>query len=377
MLYATLTHIIFLFMLCTNHAIFFPSTPTTNHPQHPPTCPFLHLTNPPHYLTYICTITYPIPYTTFNHYINPPQYNHHLIQPFSPTHIHDMSHLHNLHSYHKQHFYPYITHPPPPTDGTLCTHTIHKYIHYVHCRYSTPTLPPHQILFLPDTLQTLHLHHIHPSTYPTMNMTSRKTIPKLHSAHHFHPTSPHPLHTPLNNPLPHMPHINYKIALTPRLRHTPALQYPNSTKWHSPSTNNPYPNTIKTSDYWPRPANNYTSQLINTCNSKQITNQLCTNYAKFHLSPSQAQNLLPALPNLFTTTTFTIVLYIKTHMRKPKTFHFHGYYFTNKLALLKCGDIELNHGPMPNLLHTHPATHKKTPYTLFQILSNYNLNTNP
>ena len=46
-------------------------------------------------------------------------------------------------------------------------------------------------------------------------------------------------------------------------------------------------------------------------------------------------------------------------MKNPKIIHFHGYYFINKLELLKCGDIESNPGPMPNILHTHPAIHRK------------------
>ena len=46
-------------------------------------------------------------------------------------------------------------------------------------------------------------------------------------------------------------------------------------------------------------------------------------------------------------------------MENPKTLHFHGYYFLNKLILLKCGDIEPNPGTMPNILHTHHATYIK------------------
>jgi hypothetical protein len=40
-------------------------------------------------------------------------------------------------------------------------------------------------------------------------------------------------------------------------------------------------------------------------------------------------------------------------------------YFINKLTLLQCGDIEPNPGPMPNILRTHPATHKKRAKTYF------------
>ena len=78
-----------------------------------------------------------------------------------------------------------------------------------------------------------------------------------------------------------------------------------------------------------------------------------------HFSPKQIGKSIPAIPNLFTTTKFTIVIYLKINKNKPKMRHFNGYYFINKLELLKCGDIELNPGPMPNILSTHPATHKK------------------
>ena len=46
-------------------------------------------------------------------------------------------------------------------------------------------------------------------------------------------------------------------------------------------------------------------------------------------------------------------------MKNPKILHSHGYYFINKLELLKCRDKKPNPGPMPNILHTHPTTHKK------------------
>jgi hypothetical protein len=67
------------------------------------------------------------------------------------------------------------------------------------------------------------------------------------------------------------------------------------------------------------------------------------------------------MPNLFTTTKFTFLKYLKINMKKPKTLQSYGYYFINILDLLKCGDIELNLGPMPDLLQTHPATHKNEP----------------
>ena len=83
------------------------------------------------------------------------------------------------------------------------------------------------------------------------------------------------------------------------------------------------------------------------------------NHPKTHFLPKQVEIIIPTIPHLFTTTKFTIIIYIKTNTKHPKIHYFSGYYFINKLELLKCGDIELNPGPMPNILHTHPTTHKK------------------
>ena len=45
--------------------------------------------------------------------------------------------------------------------------------------------------------------------------------------------------------------------------------------------------------------------------------------------------------------------------RNPNLKHYQGYHFINSLALLQCGDVETNPGPMPNMLRTHPTTHKR------------------
>ena len=76
-------------------------------------------------------------------------------------------------------------------------------------------------------------------------------------------------------------------------------------------------------------------------------------------------NIIPALPNIFTTTKFIFTKYLKINKQKPKLLQLHGYYFINKLTLLQCGDIESNPGPMPDILRTHPAAHKKRAKTYF------------
>ena len=78
-----------------------------------------------------------------------------------------------------------------------------------------------------------------------------------------------------------------------------------------------------------------------------------------HYFPEQSISIIPALPNLFTTTKFTLIKYYKTIKKKPNCGRYCGYYFINKLALLQCGDIETNFGPMPDILRSHPTDHKK------------------
>ena len=70
------------------------------------------------------------------------------------------------------------------------------------------------------------------------------------------------------------------------------------------------------------------------------------------------------MPNL-STTKIIITKYLKIYKQKQKIIQLQGYYFINKLTLLQCGDIEPNPGPMPNILQTHPASHRKRAKTYF------------
>ena len=122
----------------------------------------------------------------------------------------------------------------------------------------------------------------------------------------------------------------------------------------------PYTQPQTGSAYRPRHLNNNAYHLINNRKHNSITSpKYIKNNKEKHFSPKQIENIIPAIPNLFTTTKYTTIVYLKTNMINPKTLHSYGYYFINILELLKCGDIEPNPGPMPNILHTHPATHKK------------------
>ena len=96
-----------------------------------------------------------------------------------------------------------------------------------------------------------------------------------------------------------------------------------------------------------------------------ITNHLPKDNTNTHFPTKQLSNIIPALPNLFTTTKLILIKYLKINKLKPKMLQLHGYYFINKLSLLQCGDIEPNPGPMPDILRTHPAAHKKRAKTYF------------
>ena len=84
-----------------------------------------------------------------------------------------------------------------------------------------------------------------------------------------------------------------------------------------------------------------------------------------HYFSKQFIKIIHALPKLFITIRFTLKRYYKTNMKKPNCKYYCGYYFINKLALLQCGDIETNIGPMPNILRSHPPDHKKRAKTYF------------
>ena len=102
-------------------------------------------------------------------------------------------------------------------------------------------------------------------------------------------------------------------------------------------------------------------KLTNDWIPNTVTNHKPNYNTNTHFSTKQLANVIPAFPNLFNTTKFIITKYLKINKQKPKIIILKGYYFINKLTLLLCGDIEPNPGPMPNILQTHPATHRKEP----------------
>ena len=107
------------------------------------------------------------------------------------------------------------------------------------------------------------------------------------------------------------------------------------------------------------------SQCTNNWIPTSITNHILRDNNTIHFAIQHLANTIPTLPNLFTTTKYILIKYLKTNNRNPKIRHLHGYYFINKLMLLQCGDIEPNPDPMPDILRTHPATHKKRAKTYF------------
>ena len=206
-------------------------------------------------------------------------------------------------------------------------------------------------------------HKSHPKNHPYLKLnshTKHKLYPKnkVASAYRRRHSTNNKKHIQ-NKHSKHKPH--------PILKHHPQPNYQLNFNPHAKYKHNPKNSTG--SAYRPRHTNKNTYHLITNWKPNSITNQIPINNSILHSSPKQAENTIPTIPNLFTTTKPTIVIYLKTNKKKSKVLHFNGYYFINKLELLKCGDIELNPGPMPNILHTHPATHKKEPrYNLFQTL---------
>lgn len=83
---ATLIHIIFLTIFCTNYDILLHNTLTTplNHKYNTYICHLHLITNPHQPLNHICNVTRFNSHISFENYINPPQYNHHIIQSFPP-----------------------------------------------------------------------------------------------------------------------------------------------------------------------------------------------------------------------------------------------------------------------------------------------------
>lgn len=80
--------------------------------------------------------------------------------------------------------------------------------------------------------------------------------------------------------------------------------------------------------------------------SNTITKPTYNDTKPMHYLSKYTQKIIHALPNLFTTSKYTLTNYYKINKKKPKIKQYHGYHFINELALLKCGDIESD--PRPN-----------------------------
>lgn len=68
---------------------------------------------------------------------------------------------------------------------------------------------------------------------------------------------------------------------------------------------------------------------------------------------------IPSLPNLFLHNYLNLIIYVIIFCRKLKIIISYGYLLSNSIFLISSRNIELNHGPMPNLLHTHYAIHER------------------
>ena len=84
-----------------------------------------------------------------------------------------------------------------------------------------------------------------------------------------------------------------------------------------------------------------------------------------HHLPKHTQKKACALPNLFNANKCTSIKYFITNKKKPTIKQYTGYHLINKFSLLKCGNIEPNPGPMPNLLQKYPTAHKRRQTTCF------------
>ena len=231
-------------------------------------------------------------------------------------------HINKSHHYHNQQLQPHIKHSNHFDNGTIYTPTIHKHISNLHNMYDVHIHLTNIIMSPVNTLIYIsNLYHVTHTTHIILT-----------------PTHPEPnQHTST-----HITHNTITITLTYKKM---------------------------ASAYRPRHTNHNTYRLIYNWKPNSITNQTPMHKTNFHFSPKQVENTIPAIPNFFTTTQRTIVIYPKTHKKKPKILYSTGHYFIHTLELLKCGDIEPNPGPMPNILHTHPATHKKElTYTLLPTL---------
>lgn len=82
-------------------------------------------------------------------------------------------------------------------------------------------------------------------------------------------------------------------------------------------------------------------------------------WIKMHTKPT------PSMPNLFATFIIAIKTYKKTHLKIPQSLILKGFFIPNILYFVTRGDIELNPGPMPDILRNHPSPHKKRNKTYF------------
>jgi hypothetical protein len=78
------------------------------------------------------------------------------------------------------------------------------------------------------------------------------------------------------------------------------------------------------------------------------------------------EQYIPLIPNPPSTIIHLASKNTKTNIRNPLPSLIKTYIVSDLLFLLKCGDIENNHGPMRNLLQTHPTPHRrrKTTYLI-------------
>ena len=297
----------------------------------------------------------------------------HQAHSLPPQHIHPTNPTKILASYrtlHKSHLNP---NPTLNADFKQKPYQKHK-LTSVYRRCHEPKLKHHTINQWKPRTSTKHILHKNMHTY----------LPIRHITHHHHQlATKNPPYSRLKSRNTHTLYPKNKMALPYRLHHTtnnltqnnhsnhkthPNFQHhiklTHQSKFTSHSTHKPHPTRISASAYRPRHTYYNTYHLIENWKPNFATNPIPMNHTKTHFSPKHVVIIILAIPNLFTTTTFTITIYTKTNMKHPKIHYFNGYYFINKLELLKCGDVELNPGPMPNILHTHT----ELTYILSQIL---------
>ena len=264
-------------------------------------------------------------------------------------------------------------HKPHPTPYPHTKHNRHP--HYKTCKNQKMTViyrshrksslknhittkrKPHTITkHIPQTHLHMRLLIRHNTRQNHISQLINHPYPKLkpHNKYILHPKNKVALAYRLHYPTKNKCHVQNKH---PTFKHQSRLKY--QLKLNSHEKYKHHPKNSMASAHRPRNTNNNTYYLINKWKPTSVTNQIHINNIKLHFSPKQVKNNLPAIPNLFTTTKLKIIIYLNTNKRKPKLLHFNGYYFINILELLKCGDIEPNPGSMPNILHTHPAAHKK------------------